>query len=403
MRFCFVLPRAGEGIAGGAEGLCRELAERLIARGDVVSIFTTCAVDNRTWENALPAGETVENGVRIERFPVDPRNLEAWVPLQIALHHGQRLSVDEEITWLKESVNSSSLFQALERNYNEFDFFIFAPYLFGTSIVGPHCVPGKAILLPCLHDESYAFMRVVAAAFRAARGCIFNAAAERRLAERLYGPLHGGVVGMGFDVVAEPPSKSFPELAPYLLYLGRKETGKGVHIALDYFVGGKESGKLPERLKFVVAGPGSFSDLERPAYEAREDIVDIGKLTEDEKRGLLRGALALVQSSGNESFSIVLMESWLQKRPVLVNAYCDVTREHVIDSNGGLFFGNQDEFFFIIQELLGSPDLGNLFGARGFDYVLSRYNWEGVLQRFDGAIEAIARSPADNDMRVASS
>jgi glycosyltransferase involved in cell wall biosynthesis len=393
VRICFVLPRAGEGIAGGVEGLCRELAERLIARGESVSIFTTCAIDNRTWENALPEGRTIENGITIERFAVDPRNLDAWIPLQIALHHGQRLSLDEEMTWLKESVNSTALYRALEARFHDFDYFIFAPYLFGTSITGPHCVPGKALLLPCLHDESYAFTRVVAAAFHAARGCIFNAAAERRLAERLYGPLKGGVVGMGFDPTAATPSKSYSELAPYVLYLGRKETGKGAHIALDYFVRGKESGQLPEFVKFVVAGPGSFSDLERPGYEQRPDIINLSKVTEDEKRGLLRGALTLVQPSGNESFSIVLMESWMQRRPVLVNAYCDVTREHVVNSNGGFFFGNEEEFCSVVRELVQSPEVCDSFGARGLQYVLSEYNWDDVLGRFDRAI-AIDPNPS---------
>ena len=39
-----------------------------------------------------------------------------------------------------------------------------------------------------------------------------------------------------------------------------------------------------------------------------------------------------------ESFSIVIMESWLCGTPILVNAHCPVTVEHCQNSQGGLFF-----------------------------------------------------------------
>ena len=148
MKLCFVLPRIGKSIAGGAEGLCRELGQHLITKGYQVTFFATCAEDNRTWENKLPEGRVIENDLVIERFPVDKRNNDIWVPLQIALHQGRKLSLEEEILWLENSVNSKKLYQAIESRKNEFDYFIFAPYLFGTSICGPQIVPEKSLLLP---------------------------------------------------------------------------------------------------------------------------------------------------------------------------------------------------------------------------------------------------------------
>ena len=69
MKLAFVVQRYGAGIAGGSEGHCRELAERLSPRHDI-TVLTTCAKDYVTWENAFPAGPATENGVRVIRFPV---------------------------------------------------------------------------------------------------------------------------------------------------------------------------------------------------------------------------------------------------------------------------------------------------------------------------------------------
>ena len=106
-RYAFVPPRFGENIGGGAETLVASLASRLAARGDDIEVFTTCACDNRTWENIFPEGESFECGVKVRRFKVDERNLDIWIPLQIRISEGLRLSIDEQLEWMAHSVNSS--------------------------------------------------------------------------------------------------------------------------------------------------------------------------------------------------------------------------------------------------------------------------------------------------------
>lgn len=60
-RVAFVVPRYGPGVVGGAEMLCRLLAENLAAHGTDVEVLTTCATDHFTWADALPEGTAVEN------------------------------------------------------------------------------------------------------------------------------------------------------------------------------------------------------------------------------------------------------------------------------------------------------------------------------------------------------
>ena len=395
-RYAFVPPRFGRGIAGGAETLVGELARHLARRGESVEVFTTCARDNRTWENEFKPGVSEEDGVRVTRFPVDPRDLEVWIPKQISISEGMRLSVDDQLDWMTHSVNSSALYAHLAAHADDFDAIFFAPYLFGTTFWGSLACPEKAILIPCLHDEHYAYVDVISTMFRQARGSLFNAAPEMELARSLYGPIIGGEVGMGFDPHPEKYCESLePYLKPglqYLLYVGRKETGKNVQLLIDYFIEAKARGAIAPELALVIAGGGSFSDLHRPAALERQDIIDVAHVSERDKDRLIRHAALLCQPSTNESFSIVLMESWLLGTPVLVHAECQVTRHHVTQSGGGLYFGDAEDFTQVVSRLTTDLNLREQLAQAGQQYVNERYSWDAVLERFDQVLAQILES-----------
>ena len=69
MKIACVVHRFGAEIAGGSEGHCRAVARRLAAAHDV-TVLTTSAADHVTWRNRFPAGESLDEGVRVRRFPV---------------------------------------------------------------------------------------------------------------------------------------------------------------------------------------------------------------------------------------------------------------------------------------------------------------------------------------------
>ena len=416
--FAFVLPRFGEGIVGGAETLMGQLARALAARGDRVEVFTTCARDNRSWDNHFPAESSVQYGVLTHRFPVDGRNLEIWIPHQIAISQGRELTIDQQLEWLQQGVNSTELYAALVREAHRFERIFMGPYLFSTTFFASLAVPQKAALIPCLHDESYAYQPAIARMFELVGSCLFNSAPEGVLARRLYGPLSGGVVGMGFEpptaIEREGLPAFFSDSKPYILYLGRKETGKNAQLLIDWFIAAKEfwlaalqnsATQFDEgeeeallqlaELKLVIAGGGSFSDLNRPAAAERNDIVDLIEVSESEKLALLRDALCLAQLSTNESFSIVMYESWGVKTPVLMHSGCAVTRDAVEQSGGGLHCGSSAEFRESLFLLLAEPGLRESLGEQGFQYLLREFSWEAVLARFDAALESMATANSE--------
>lgn len=389
-RYGFVVPRFGPG-CGGAENLAGALAKQLTARGDYVELLTTSARDNRTWENEYQPGETFEEGITVRRFPVDPRDLESWIPKQISISEGMNLAVDDQLEWMRQGVNSTPLYEYLVAAQERFDYIFFAPYLFGTTFYGSLLVPDKAVLIPCLHDEHYAYTDIVRSMFSIVGRAVFNCEPERELAQRLFGEVRGGSVGMGFDA---PPVQEIESLTPYLgdsrpylLYLGRKETGKGVQVLIDHFVEGKSAGALPPELTLVICGGGSFSDIERPAVLDRGDVIDIPHVTEAEKKRLIRYSTALCQPSVNESFSIVLMEAWQLGAPVIVNGKCEVTRYHAVESGGGLYYSDAQDFSAVVSELISDSGMRQELVLAGKAYVDSVYSWRSVLERFDSCIE----------------
>lgn len=386
-RIGLVVPRYGEDILGGAETLARGLAEQLVGvETAYIEVITTCARDHLTWQNELPSGETVVNGVKIKRFPIahQCRNAARYDALHLRLIQGEIISPNEQYEWVDHSAHSPELYAYIERWGETFDFLIFVPYLFGITYYGAAIFPDRSILWPCLHDEVYAYLDPTRALYNASLGVMFNTYPEAQLAHRLYGPHRGGqVVGFGLPTL-EGDRHRFQEQsgvhAPSILYSGRIESAKNVPLLVQNFMEYKRRRK--NSLKLVLMGRGPEPIPKHP------DIISLGFKQGQAKMDVYAGATLLCQPSVNESFSIVMMESWLCGVPVLVHADCAVARNHVIRSNGGLYFRDYDEFEAVLDLMLADESLRRRLGENGLRYVRTEYNWPAVLQRFESALES---------------
>lgn len=387
-----VVPRWGASLGGGAETLMRELFLALkdplknpeLLDVQRLEVFTTCAKDHRSWENFYPPGTTVEDGIPVHRFSVDERDLEIFIRSEHAIRDARPLSINEQLAWLENGVNSKALYQEIARRGEEFDYFIFAPYLFPTSFWGSLINPEKSVLLPCLHNEAYAFMEVFRPMFKRAAKIIYNAKAEKKLAEEIFGESlasRGAVVGMGFSEQSAGEAQSVPlELGQYVLYSGRKEQGKNLDKLIQWFCFARA--KLPQ-LKLILIGSGEINFLDK----LPDGVQDLGFVTEADKLKLMGSALCLAQPSVNESFSIVIMEAWQQGIPVLVHADCSVTKEHVLDSSGGLYVKDEREFYAALCYLLENPHERSALAEAGREFVRRQYSWPAVIGRLAAALQ----------------
>ena len=111
-------------------------------------------------------------------------------------------------------------------------------------------------------------------------------------------------------------------------------------------------------------------------------IIDLGFVDIQDKYNGQAAAEFLCQPSKNESFSLVIMESWLCGRPVLVHSGCPVTRNFVSESDGGLYFGDYFEFEGCTDWILRNREKAALMGRNGGDYVRSNFAWDVIVEKY---------------------
>jgi glycosyltransferase involved in cell wall biosynthesis len=384
----FVSPRFAEGpTVGGAETLLKTQARYAIENGLNVTFLTTCAQNHHTWENEVSPGARVIDGIPVEYFPVNEnRNIETFHAVQQRISRGLNVTRSEEETWIQNSVNSVALCEHLRKAGEHYDRIVVGPYLYGLCYEVSQLFPGKTVFVPCLHDEPFAYVKILRPMFDS-HVIMFNSFSERDLARRLFGDAMASmpVVGMGLEPYETDPSAIRRELgfdSPYLLYSGRREPLKGTPLLCAYINAFRE--RTQRDVKLVLTGTGH---VEAPPA-LMPHMYDLGFVSEQKKHDAMSGALAFCHPSVNESFGIVALEAWLAGTPCLVHACSDVLRHHCRESNGGLWFRYYGEFEEQLLMLLDHCDLAAALAKSGMRYVQDNYTHAAVSDKMMQALRA---------------
>lgn len=280
----------------------------------------------------------------------------------------------------------------LLENYERFDVAVFMTYLYATSTYGLPTLAGliPTVLQPTAHDEPPFRVDIMNPLFRLADAMLFFTPEEHEIVQQrfLINP-PAEVVGIGIDIHHQGSSTGFREThelgnLPYLLYTGRIDPMKGAIELLDFFIAFKK--RNPGDLKLVMCGEQVVDIPDHP------DVMFTGFLSEQSKHDALSGALALVQPSYFESFSIVLCESWVQKRPALVQSGCEVLSGQAHRSQGAIPYHGYAEFESTVNWLLSNPTKADQLGKNGYQYVRDQYDWDAVLLKSENMFNiAISR------------
>ena len=380
----FVAPWFGMDIQGGAEMELRELVLHLKSTNLQFEVLTTCIKSfNSDWnKNYYKPGEYKENGISVRRFLADKRNTGLFDQINAKLMHGQSITRSEEETFMQEMVNSSSLYEYMSAHDNEYSLFVFIPYMFGTTYYGVKVNPQKAVLIPCFHDESYFHMSIFKETFSKVAGIVYNAKPEQELTEKCYdvSNVKQVVMGLGMNTEisgnAECFRKKYQIEKPFVLYAGRKDAGKNVDTLLKYF--SEYHKRNISELELVLIGGGTIDIPEN----VTEKVHDLGFVDVQDKYDACAAAELLCQPSTHESFSIVIMESWLCGRPVLVHERCAVTKNFATESQGGLYFKDYFEFEGCINYYLEHGDIANRMGQNGKEYVRNHFAWDVIIEKY---------------------
>lgn len=395
-KLAFVIPWYGENISGGAEAELRGLVHHLQDAGVELEVLTTCVKDFRSDWNVDYHHPGIEDcaGIAVRRFPVRKRDTKQFDAINYKFMNRLPVTYEEEKIFMREMVNSPELYCYIREHKAEYELFIFIPYMFGTTFFGAQECMEKAILIPCLHNEPYACMKLFRETFSQIAGMAFLSDPERILAEKLYSVCGNefSFLGAGVDTQISGDALHFRDRYDiaelFILYAGRKDAGKKVDELIRYFVEFKQ--RNPSELKLVLIGGG---EIEIPS----KDIIDLGFVSAQDKYDAYAAATVFCNPSEMESFSIVIMESWLAEVPVLVNGKCAVTKDFARKANGGLYYESYAEFEGCLRYLLSHREIAGQMGSNGRKYVLANFAWDVIVKKYRSYFEMMGRRCNDDE------
>jgi len=363
----------------------RMLATNLAAAGHTVEVHSTTAEDMATWADESPAGTTSQDGVTVHRHRTTSKRHRRFESLsRKVLADPAGIGNRMESRWIEaQGPHSPDLLDAIAAI--DTDVVVMSPYLYEPTLLGVHRARVPTVIHPASHDEPTLRLPSVSRALTTADGLGFYTDAERRLTERVIPGtrlIPQMLVGLGVEQVTDSHQDSGVAMkaatstfglddVPYFIVLGRVDRGKGTHALVEMF--GDLHRRETTSARLVVAGP----IIDRPPPTPGVDLI--GPVSESDKQGLLRGAIALINPSVMESFSLVVLESWMAGTAVIVNAGCAATVEHARRSRGGLAYSDAAELALAVDLLTTRPDLADGLASEGRKYVEEWYTWPAIL------------------------
>ena len=420
MKIAFVIQRYGPDVLGGSEHLCRLVAERLAAQHEV-EVLTTCARDYVTWKNEYQEGTDRVRGVTVRRFAnAQTRDLTAFNEYSDWIYHHPHTPADE-LEWLKQQGPwCPPLIDYLRRHQQQYDVLIFFTYLYAPTVIGLEVAPSRSVLVPTAHDEPAIGLGIFKEVFARPAALCYLTESERKFVHEQFPdrPLLEDIVGVGVDIPqnnpyprmpaipeTEPPptdeasvatvpeedatSREFPShllargavfrrrhrlYGTLVLYGGRIDPGKGCEELFEYFSRYVEEGG---DATLVLMGVKLMALPEEPF------VRFAGLLSDRERLQALEAATVVVCPSPYESLSLLALEALSVGTPIIANARSAVLVEHSVNSNGGLYYADRDEFVECLKLLVGDAQLKAAMGRNGSEYVRRHYRWDVVLNKYE--------------------
>ena len=382
MRILVVVQRYGALVVGGSESHARVVAQRL-AMVNEVEVATTNALDYWSWAPHFPVGESMDGSVRVRRFAVTGVRSPTFKDAERHVLFEQHTRADEQAWLAMQGPHTPDLLEFLRRDGNTYDAILFYTYIYEPTAAGLPIVPERAALISTAHDEEPLRLVPYRALFQLPRAFGFLTPEERDLVHARFSNEHipSEVLGIGLDTPPwhdpDPFRERYSPRGPLVLYLGQVSEGKAVDELVADWIAYRETGGAGS---LVLAG------TTRMALPEREDIVSLGRVSEEDKFALLEAADVLVLPSHLESLGIVLLEAWQVGTPCLVSAKNKVTSGQVARAGGGASY-DRGGFSQALATVLADRET---LGGSGREYVEAECAWPAFDTRLERLIDLVA-------------
>ncbi len=330
-----------------------------------------------TWSNAYPEGHAYEEGVHIQRFPVDrPRDVLQFNRLSERIRfEAERSSISLQEEWMRaQGPVSGELARYVAAHRFRYDAFFFFGYLYATTYVILPLVEEKAFLVPFAHDEWPLRMSIWDEFFKRPQCIIFNTPEEHDFVRARFSrsDLDGPIAGAGVQPPQYADAESFRSrfeiAAPFVLYLGRIDASKGCDVLIEDFARYRSAHEAPAKL--VLIGELHLS------LKKHENVIVLGPVDEQTKWDALAACELLAMPSAYESLSLAVLEAWSVGKAVLVNAHAAALVGQCKRSGGGLWYSNYEEFEAALTVM--DEEVRKKLGRQGMDFINDSCRWETV-------------------------
>jgi glycosyltransferase involved in cell wall biosynthesis len=178
----------------------------------------------------------------------------------------------------------------------------------------------------------------------------------------------------------------------FILYLGRLVFYKNLDVLLKAFR--IVMGTCPDH-SLIIAGDGPMRSKWQSlavALGIEKNVVFVGNISNEQKIDLLNRCLALAFPSTFEGFGLVILESFLFRKPVLasdVNPFDEIIEN---DSDGFLIpFDDPEAWAKRIIELINNRELCKKMGNNGFSKYLDEFEYTNYIHSIQRLYESLIK------------
>jgi len=396
MNICHIVPIYLPGILPGCSKYIQDVSEGLSKKGHDVVVLTADAITGRGWVDPLfgkysSKKEEMINGVRVRRLKTH------W-PITSTMYMLKKIAgrlLPHSIRNIVSLLSAGPYFSNLEKEFQKgsFDIIHVTAFPFGLIwLVWRTCEALKKpfFCTPLIHfedpDHKNPFLwktlknafAVIACSNYEKEGMIRMGVTPSKI--------HLVPMGINPDQWQNPEGDKFRrkyrlEEKKIVLFAGTKSYHKGAIHLLQAVE--KIRQKVKDLILVTIGLPTKEWENNRGLLH-EENLLDLGYVSEEEKRDAFDACDLFVMPSRYDSFGIVYLEAWRCGKPV-IGAKVGAIPEVIEEGKDGLLveFGGVDQLVSAMLHLLKNPDLCKEMGEKGRRKVMKRFNWEKNIGRIE--------------------
>ena len=402
MKICHIVPIYLPGALPGCSSYIRDVSKNLAGRGHSLTVLTADAITGRGWVDPLfgkyaSRMEEVIDGVNVRRLKTRWQITSTMYLLKKMTGSLLPSSFRSTVSLLSAGPYLSNLKKEFQKQKYEVIHVTAFPFTLCWQVWNAcYSLKKPFVCTPLIHFEDPLHQNPrLWKVLKEASAVIACSNYEREGMVKMGVPpskIHLIPMGINVDDWENHSGKRFREKyrlvgKKLVLFVGTKNYNKGAISLLEAIE--IIRGKM-EDVTLVSLGLPTEEWKNRRIALSKTHLLDLGYVSEEEKRDAFDACDLFVMPSRYDSFGIVYLEAWRCGKPV-IGARMGAIPEVIQEGEDGLLvqFGDVDQLASTILHLLKSPDLCRRMGEKGKRKVEARYNWRQNIGKIEEVFEGV--------------